>query len=403
MKDNKRYRVSSVVLRKERLLNEIDREHEFSPSSDEKTFEHPLLKNPRKPEEYYPKLSEVQLVRHYSRLARQNYAWEDGLYPLGSCTMKYNPILNEWAAARASFSNLHPFLPQKHTQGALKIIHETEKAISDIVDLPGSTLMPAAGAHGELAAVFMMRNYFEEKNEKRNVILIPDSAHGTNPASAAMGGFGVKKVPSNENGLTDLKALEEMTDESTAALMITNPNTLGIFESEILKIKEILDKKGALLFMDGANLNALIGKVSFKKMGVDLSQLNLHKTFSTPHGGGGPGQGALVCSERMMPYLPQPLVRKIEKENKPYYEFYKPEKSIGYIKGCYGQFGVIIRAWVYIKKWGNQFHKLSERAVLNANYMRKKLEPYLQIASDLPTMHEAVFNHKTLKHQHSEQ
>ncbi|MDH5719021.1 MAG: aminomethyl-transferring glycine dehydrogenase subunit GcvPB [Spirochaetia bacterium] len=397
MSHKKRYTLSGMVFRKERLLNEIDKDHKFSKSDIQDNLSHPLLKDIRKPKDNYPKLSEVQLVRHYSRLARQNYSWEDGLYPLGSCTMKYNPVLNEWAANNASFSKLHPYLPENLSQGAMQIIFETQQAIAEIVDLPGSTLTPAAGAHGELAGVFMMRNYFEERNEKRNIILIPDSAHGTNPASAAMGGFQVKKVPSNEQGLTDIEALEKLTDENTAALMITNPNTLGIFESETLKIKNILEKKGALLFVDGANLNALIGKISFKKMGVDLSQLNLHKTFSTPHGGGGPGQGALVCSERMLPYLPEPHIKCAEKEGRLVYEFYKPQKSIGAIKGCYGQFAVILRAWVYIKKWGNQIHKSAERAVLNANYMRKRLEPYLSIASKLPTMHEAVFNHNTLK------
>ncbi|MDH5718296.1 MAG: aminomethyl-transferring glycine dehydrogenase subunit GcvPB [Spirochaetia bacterium] len=390
--------LSSIPIRKEPILNEIceKKQVEYERNSQSK---HPALQKIRKPAKLFPHLSEIELVRHFTRLSKQNYAWEDGLYPLGSCTMKYNPIINEKLSANEIFVNLHPGLSEKHTQGALKLLYETQNMIEKIVDLPAATLLPAAGAHGELAGVYMINAYFNNKNEKRKTILIPDSAHGTNPASAAMVGYNIAKVPSTEDGLTDLDALSNLTTEDTAALMITNPNTQGIFETNIIKIKEILNKKGALLFVDGANLNALAGKVSFEKMGVDLSQLNMHKTFSTPHGGGGPGQGVLVCSERMKPYLPAPHVRKIYKDNLEFYEFYIPEKSIGYMKAFYGQFGVIVRAWAYVKTLGSNINQMTERAVLNSRYLKLKLKKYLKISSDLPVLHESVFNHNTLKNK----
>jgi glycine dehydrogenase subunit 2 len=374
-----------MVVRSEPLLKEY--QHHTKESS-------PGLR-PRP--EHFPAISEPELIRHYYRLSRLNYSWDDGLYPLGSCTMKYNPIINEVISGYEEFQHLHPALPAEKTQGALRIIHETQSIISKILDLPGITLQPAAGAHGELSGVFMIRKYFESRGETRNKILIPDSAHGTNPASAAMAGFITEKVPSNEKGLTDLDALANMIDDNTAALMITNPNTLGIFETGILKIKEILDSKGALLYVDGANLNAVMGIASFGKMGVDLTQLNLHKTFSTPHGGGGPGQGALACSKRMEPFLPGPIIVKQKVNNEDFYNYEIPTQSIGPVKGWHGQFGIILRAWVYLKRNADVIREISERAVLNANYLRKKLEKYLALASTEPTMHEAVFTQKTLE------
>ncbi len=362
------------------------------------------IKGYRKSPQNFPMLSEPELVRHYYRLAKTNYAWEDGLFPLGSCTMKYNPVLNERITENETLANLHPAIGDDLSQGALQIIYETQKMISDLIDLPGVTLSPAAGAHGELAGVFMIRKYFESRGEKRDVILIPDSAHGTNPASAAFAAFRTVKLPSDERGLTDLAALEKMVNENVAALMITNPNTLGIFEEDIIQIKAILEKKGALLYMDGANLNAILGRVSFQKMGVDLTQLNLHKTFSTPHGGGGPGQGALACSQRLLDFLPSPIVEKAGAENGSageigdlQYRFVQPPSSIGPIKMWYGQFANILRAWAYLKTWGSSVDAVSKRAVLNANYLSKKLEPYLHKASARPVMHEAVFDQSTLK------
>lgn len=344
----------------------------------------------------FPSISEPEIVRHYYRLSRLNYSWDDGLYPLGSCTMKYNPIINEKLAADPLFGALHPAIPDEHSQGALSIVYETQQMIAEIIDLPGLSLLPAAGAHGELAGVFMMRKYFEDRGENRNKILIPDSAHGTNPASAAMGAYVTEKITSDERGLTDLEALQNAVDSDTAALMITNPNTLGIFEKDILEIKKILDSVGALLYVDGANLNAIMGVVSFEKMGVDLTQLNLHKTFSTPHGGGGPGQGALGCSARMLDYLPSPLVEKSTKGGVDTYRFASPAKSVGPMKTWYGQFGNIVRAWTYLKTYGKEIKGVSERAVLNANYLAERLSPYLEKASQEPVMHEAVFVQKTL-------
>ena len=390
MKDKNRW-YGSMVVRTEPLIKEYQT---TGPQKKSDSKNQAVL---RKRPADFPSISEPELVRHYYRLSRLNYSLDDGLYPLGSCTMKYNPIINEVISGMEEFGNLHPALPVKHAQGALKIIYETQSMISEILDLPGISLQPAAGAHGELTGVFMIRKYFESKGETRNKILIPDSAHGTNPASAAMGGFITEKIPSNDKGLTDLEALASRVDENTAALMITNPNTLGIFETQILKIKEILDKKGALLYVDGANLNAVMGIVSFGKMGVDLTQLNLHKTFSTPHGGGGPGQGALACSERMKAFLPSPTIVKktIGAEN--FYDYETPAHSIGPVKGWYGQFGIILRAWAYLKRNGQGIKEISERAVINANYMRKQLEKHLTLASSEPSMHEVVFNQKTLE------
>lgn len=380
-----------MVIRKEQLLKDLNERK--NPNS-QKLSDHPLLIKPREPEQDFPVLSEVEVVRHYSRLARMNYSWDDGLYPLGSCTMKYNSLLNEKIAGMAEIANLHPSLPAEKVQGALEIVYETESMISRLLDIHGVTLQPAAGAHGELIGVYMISAYFAEKGEQRKKILIPDSAHGTNPASASMGGFDVQKIGSGADGLTDLADLRKHADKKTAALMLTNPNTLGVFETQIVEIKKILDEQGILLYMDGANLNAMVGKISFGAMGVDLTQLNLHKTFSTPHGGGGPGQGALGYSERMKPYLPEFQIRK---NDKGVYEYYRPEKSIGRMKTWYGQFGNILRAWAYILSYGNQSGKIAETAVLNANYLRKKIEGLLEIASPNPSMHEAVFNHNALQ------
>ncbi|MDH4262776.1 MAG: aminomethyl-transferring glycine dehydrogenase subunit GcvPB [Spirochaetia bacterium] len=398
MKDHNRW-YGSMVVRSEPLIKEYQTtgaQNSLKSNTNTKLPEN-LLQGLRKKPEDFPSISEHELVRHYYRLSRLNYSLDDGLYPLGSCTMKYNPVINEVIAQMDQFSNLHPALPVAQTQGALEILYETQSMISEILDLPGISLQPAAGAHGELAGVFMIHKYFESKGEKRNKILIPDSAHGTNPASAAMGGYITEKIPSNEKGLTDLEALAAQVDENTAALMITNPNTLGIFETQIVKIKEILDKKGALLYVDGANLNAVMGIVSFGKMGVDLTQLNLHKTFSTPHGGGGPGQGALACSERMRAFLPSPYVVKKSINGKNFYDYETPEHSIGPVKGWYGQFGIILRAWSYLKRNGKNIKEISERAVINANYIRKKLEKHLTLASTEPSMHEVVFNQKSLE------
>lgn len=384
------------VVRKEVLLSEY-RTHEAE-KADFSSSEHPLLKKAREPESAFPHLSEVELMRHYHRLGKSNYSWDDGLYPLGSCTMKYNPLINERVAAHGAVQNLHPTLPLEHTQAVLRIIFETESMLKTLLDLPGVTLQPAAGAHGELIGVLMVQKYFEAKGEKRETIIIPESAHGTNPASAAMAGFKTVKVGARENGLTNLEELEKLLSPDIAALMITNPNTLGIFEVDIARIKAMLDKVGALLYIDGANLNALVGKISFTAMGADLTQLNLHKTFSTPHGGGGPGQGALGVSERMLPFLPKEQVRLKDPTNRENgYEFFNPTQTIGQVKSWYGQFGNILRAWTYLKTWGSDAHRIAETAVMNANYLRVKLKDILTLASENPSMHEVVFSQDGLE------
>lgn len=386
------------VARKEPLIFELDESNE---TNQEKFFhvnkESSFYNKRRKAPKDFPQVNEAVLVRHFHRLERLNYSWETGLYPLGSCTMKYNPILHETLASSSVFADLHPALPNNLTQGALQITYEAQEDIRRLLDLSGVTLQPAAGAHGELTAVFMVKAYFRDKKEKRDTILIPESAHGTNPASAAMGGFKIEQIKSRADGLTDMEALREKCGPHVAAFMITNPNTVGIFEQDIVAIKKILDEHGILLFIDGANLNAILGRVSFEKMGADLTQLNLHKTLSTPHGGGGPGQGALGVSKRMLPFLPSPHVEKVEQDGKTIYRYYTPEKSIGPMKSWYSQFGNVIRVWGYLKTMGNNIHLVSERAVLNANYMREKLNDYLDLASQHDSMHEVVFSQKTLK------
>lgn len=382
---------TTMVIRKSPLVSEYNRLDEENPQQENLPRE-----VQRKKPDVFPHLKEPLLMRHYHRLARMNYSWDDGLYPLGSCTMKYNPVLHDSLSARPAYLNAHPAWGEGYTQGALRLVYETQKMLEDILDIHSVNLQPAAGAHGELTGVLMIRRYFEDKGVEKKTILIPDSAHGTNPASAMMAAFDPVQVKSRPDGTLDLEDLKNKINDKTAALMITNPNTLGVFEKNIIAIKEILEKYHALLFMDGANLNAIAGRISFKKMGVDVTQMNLHKTFSTPHGGGGPGQGAIGASERMAPYLPNPSLRMTLKDQKPWYEFYSPAKSIGKMKAWYGQFGIIIRAWAYLKTVGNRMADVSGKAVLNANYIKKELSGFLEPASENPSMHEAVFSQKTL-------
>lgn len=393
MKDR---RTTKQTVRKEKLLNDYGTPRVDNTQLAE--FSHPLLKKARQPQSAFPYLSEVELIRHFHRLAKSNYSWDDGLYPLGSCTMKYNPLINERVAGDEALRHAHPALPVEYNQAVLRIIWETEEMLRTLLDLPGATIQPAAGAHGELIGVLMIRKYFHMRGEKRTTIIIPESAHGTNPASAAMAGFQTVKVGARSDGMTNLEELQNLLSSDVAALMITNPNTMGIFETEIRRIKAMLDDVGALLYIDGANLNALVGKISFTAMGADLTQLNLHKTFSTPHGGGGPGQGALGCSARMLPFLPLEQVRAKDPQNPAAgFEFYNPEHSIGLVKAWYGQFGNILRAWTYMKSWGSAAHRIAETAVLNANYMRAELADVLTIAAQSPSMHEAVFSQEGLQ------
>ncbi|NPA74551.1 MAG: aminotransferase class V-fold PLP-dependent enzyme, partial [Euryarchaeota archaeon] len=286
-----------------------------------------------------PNLEEWQVVRHYTRLSQMNYGVDINTYPLGSCTMKYNPKINEEIAKW--FSYLHPYQEEGTVQGALQIMYELQEMLKEITDMDGFTLQPAAGAHGEFTGMLIVRAYHELHGEleKRRNVLVPDSAHGTNPASAAMAGFNVIEIPSNEQGMVDLEALEAATDESTAAFMITNPNTLGIFEEEILEIAKIMHKNGALLYYDGANLNAIMGVTSPGIMGFDIVHLNLHKTFSTPHGGGGPGSGPVGVRGELVDFLPVPVVRY---DGSRYYLDYNVKHTIGKVRSFYGNFGVMV-------------------------------------------------------------
>ncbi|HBQ21199.1 MAG: glycine dehydrogenase (aminomethyl-transferring) [Deltaproteobacteria bacterium GWA2_38_16] len=345
-----------------------------------------------------PELSELEIIRHYVHLASLNFNIEKGLYPLGSCTMKYNPRINEDMAGLSGFSNLHPYAPQDLVQGALKLMYEVEQWLCELTGMSAVTLQPAAGAQGEFTGLKLIRAYHLDKGLKKTKILIPDSAHGTNPASSTLCGYDVQKVPSNSIGLLDIEQVSKVLDDDVAALMMTNPNTLGLFEENIVAIAKLLHQKNALLYCDGANFNALMGQAKLAEMGVDVLQFNLHKTFSTPHGGGGPGAGPVGVTEKLKPYLPLPRVIK-EKD------FYKLEtqsqKSIGRLKGFYGNFGVLVRAYTYMRAMGQEgLKKVSQMAVLNANYIKHRLKDAYDLPyNDRPCMHEVIFSDKKqLKH-----
>ncbi len=350
----------------------------------------------RRKELNLPSVSEPEVVRHFTRLSTWNYGIDLNFYPLGSCTMKYNPRINEEIASLEYFTNMHPSIKEDYIQPILKFIFELQDHLLKITDMKGISLQPSAGAHGELTGILLIRAYhYDKNNHHKDTILIPDSAHGTNPATCSFVGFKVKELKSTPEGLIDIENLKDNLNDNVAGLMITNPNTLGIFESQIQKISNLLKEKDALLYMDGANFNAIVGKISLSRMGIDVAHLNLHKTFSTPHGGGGPGGGTIVVGEKLIPYLPYPIIDFDLKQKKYYFKY--PEKSIGRVKAGVGHFGVMMRALTYIMSWGNEIHKVAEFSVLNANYIRKSLEDVLKIASPLPSMHEVVFTHSTLK------
>ncbi len=336
-----------------------------------------------------PQVSEVEIVRHYMALAKLNYSVDDGFYPLGSCTMKYNPKINEKLAG-ADELQAHPYAPHDLVQGNLEIMARLEEWLVELTGLAGFTLAPAAGAHGEFTGMLIVRKYLQEKGDARKVVLIPDSAHGTNPASAHFAGYEVREIPSNAQGTIGLAELRSQLTPDVAALMMTNPNTLGIFESDIVAIAEALHANGSLLYMDGANLNALLGVIRPGDLGVDVMHINLHKTFATPHGGGGPGSGPVGVAARLLPYLPVPRVRK----GKEAYEVvYDDPRSIGRVKNFYGQFLVMVRALAYLMALGREnVGRVAADAVLNANYVRKRLEGILDLPYKTPTMHEAVFS-----------
>ncbi len=343
-----------------------------------------------------PQVSQGELVRHYTALSRMNYGVDTGFYPLGSCTMKYNPKLHEIIARDPGFTELHPLFPEEAVQGILEALWQLGEFLKGIAGMPGITLQPAAGAHGELTGMLLIKRYFEDRGElgKRTVILLPDSAHGTNPASAAMAGFRVVPVPSNEEGTVDLKALEERLGEDVAGIMLTVPNTLGIFERDILTITRMVHEVGGLCYFDGANLNAFLGQARPGDMGADIFHFNLHKTFSTPHGGGGPGAGPLAVSESLIPYLPVP---QIVREGDRFTLSYDLPKSIGKVHPFLGNALVMLKALAYILTLGDEgLREVSTGAVLAANYLRVRLREAYRIPYDGLCKHEFVASTKGL-------
>jgi glycine dehydrogenase subunit 2 len=337
-----------------------------------------------------PEVAEIDLVRHYTNLSRRNFGLDLGFYPLGSCTMKYNPKINENVAAFPGFTGLHPDAPDAFAQGNLELMYDMRKLLSNIFGMADFTLQPAAGAHGELTGVMMIKKYFEKRGEKRRLILIPDAAHGTNPASGALCGSDTVTLRSNAEGGVDLEHLESLMTEDVAALMLTNPNTLGLFERNIEKVAQIIHGKGGLLYGDGANANAFLGKIRPGDLGFDVIQLNLHKTFSTPHGGGGPGSGPVGVSAKLVNFLPVP---RIVKNDSTYNWSANFPDTIGRVRAFYGNFNVIVKAYTYIRSLGAEgLIRAAEMAVLNANYIKEKLKPYFDLPYDRVCMHECVFS-----------
>lgn len=338
----------------------------------------------------FPDLSEVDVVRHYTRLSTWNFGVDTGLYPLGSCTMKYNPKVNERMASNPAFASAHPMLEDEHVQGILELAYDLQNDLANITGMDATTLQPSAGAQGEFAGMLIFAGYHKDKGEKRTKILIPDTAHGTNPASAALCGFKPVPLKSNENGTLSVEDVEALMDEETAGIMLTNPNTLGLFESDIRAIAEVVHSRGGLVYGDGANMNAAMGMVDFKKCGVDVMHLNLHKTFSTPHGGGGPGAGPVCVVEELVPFLPCP---RVIKDGENYKLVCHAPKSVGRVHGFHGNFSVLVRAYTYIRSMGGEYlKKASQLAVLNANYIRARLQDTFHLAYQTPSMHEAVFS-----------
>src|SRR5437660_3077219 len=350
-----------------------------------------LGKSERKDLGDMPEVSEIEIIRHFTRLSTWNYAIDLGMYPLGSCTMKYNPRVTELVARVEGLANAHTYQAEKISQGALRIMQTLSDCLLEITGMDAITLQPAAGAQGELTGLLMVRAYHESKGNARKKILIPDSAHGTNPATAATVGYAVENLKSNDRVMVDVAALAAQMNEDVAALMVTNPNTLGVFEQEIHKIADILHDKGGLLYMDGANMNALVGKVRPGDFGVDVMHLNLHKTFSTPHGGGGPGSGPVACKNFLEPFLPVPVV--ITKSDGTLGFDYDRPQSIGRVRAFYGNFGMHLRALAYIMANGpDGLRQTTEDAVLNANYIRKGLTGTYDLPYSTPSMHEVVFS-----------
>ncbi len=337
----------------------------------------------------FPELGELEVLRHFTRLSQRNFAIESQFYPLGSCTMKYNPKINEVVARFPGFAQIHPLAPPDLLQGALALLYELERALAEISGMDQVTLQPSAGAQGELTGLMLIRACLADRGDPRKNIIVPDTAHGTNPASSTLCGYDVVQISSNERGVIDAAAVAQVMDDSVAALMITNPNTLGLFETNIEAIAEVVHAKGGMVYLDGANLNALMGIAKPGHMGVDVLHMNLHKTFSTPHGGGGPGAGPVAVKRALSDYLPLPRVtrrgERFELEG-------NGPKSVGRVRSFFGNFGILVRAYAYILSLGGDgLEEASRMALLNANYIRKKLEKSYHLAYNEPCMHECIF------------
>lgn len=342
-----------------------------------------------------PQVSELEVMRHYKELSDKNFCIEKGFYPLGSCTMKYNPKVNELLASLEGF-NIHPSVEDEDAQGALKLMYNLQNCLLKITGMDAITLQPSAGAHGEMTGMMIIKKYFDTIGENRKKVIIPDSAHGTNPASAKMSGFEIVEIKSNEKGQVDIEALKNVLDKDVAAIMMTNPNTLGIFEENVEEISKIMHENGSLLYYDGANFNAIMGYSNPKLMGFDVVHLNLHKTFSTPHGGGGPGAGPVAVVEKLKDYLPAPVINF---DGTKYFKDYNIKHSIGNVKDFYGNFSVLVKAYAYILMMGKNLKHVSENAVLNANYLKEKLKKYYELPYDEPCMHEFVITGEKQKHE----
>jgi len=352
----------------------------------------------RKDLEGFPQLSEIDVVRHFTRLSQWNYGVDSGLYPLGSCTMKYNPKVNEEIARMAGFANIHPYYPEDLSQGILKLMYELESFLAEITGMDHVTLQPAAGAHGELTGIMMIKACLQARGEKRRKVLVPDTAHGTNCSTSAVASYQMVGIKSNERGVIGPEQVAGQMDEEVAAIMVTNPNTLGLFEEHLSEIAEIVHRKGGFVYCDGANLNALMGIVKLGDLGVDVVHINLHKTFSTPHGGGGPGAGPVAIKNELAPYLPMPVIERVGEayrlnDDRP--------QSIGKVKAFYGNFGVLLKAYVYILSMGAEgLRRASEMAVLNANYLMRRLKEHYYLPYDRPCMHECVFTDRLQEKHH---
>ena len=349
-----------------------------------------------------PEVSEGEIVRYFSQISQFNFSIDHNFYPLGSCTMKYNPKLNDEIASFAGFAQMHPLQSEDTAQGAIRLLWELQEFLNEISGMSGCSLAPMAGADGELAGMLMARAYHLERGEsQRTNVLIPDSAHGTNPASAAMAGFNVVSLPSDVNGDTDLDALKDSVDSDLAGLMITLPSTLGLFDSNILEVTRIVREAGGIVYGDGANLNAIAGRVKFGDLGFDVIHSNLHKTFTQPHGGGGPGAGPVIAGPRLVDYLPAPIAVRRADEAGQTFTLDRPSKSIGRMGAFHGNFGALVRAWAYISTLGREgIPQISEDAVINANYILSQLKGYYDLPYDRTCMHEVVFSAGTMRRTH---